>query len=95
MLAALSSESEVTKAVKRLCSGQMHPENLKVLDGTGLPWFTRLCNVVRKLGKVQVERQTEGTGGKLRGDCSCWSLRFRRTNVVFILVVALCLHQKT
>lgn len=42
----------------------MHPENLKVLDGTGLPWFTRLCNVVRKLGKVQVERQTEGTGGE-------------------------------
>lgn len=46
-------------------------------------------------GKSRWRDKPRGPEGKLRGDCSCWSLRFRRTNVVFILVVALCLHQKT
>lgn len=42
----------------------MHPEHLMVLDVAGLPWLTRLCNIVWKLGKVQVERQTGETGGE-------------------------------
>lgn len=44
-----------------------------------------------KPGRLEGKLYAQG----LRGDCNCWSLRFRRTSVVFILVMELCLHQKT
>lgn len=91
---------KVTDVVKQLYSSracavdEIRPEFLKPLEVVGLPWLTCLCNVVRRSGVVQggpegvlyLKRDQTSQFGE---ESSKLNLRFRRNNVVFVLVLEL------
>ncbi|KAI3371667.1 hypothetical protein L3Q82_024232, partial [Scortum barcoo] len=88
------SGAEVVEAVKQLPSSgapgvdEIRPGYLKALDVVGLSWLTRLYNIAWNIGGSTSGVANWGGGPHLeeRGTRGS-NLRFKRNNVVFVLVV--------